>query len=254
MCCSARCLFFFFPSWLRNKDEYIRLCEQNCLKSVSAEKLYAPPSATATTAAAAAAASSGGSNASAASIAHNAADRTSAIVFEKARPAHEEAYRRIVREDKEKVREQEKKKNNLTGDHGAHGVNSRVSKCVLTAVLARPLLSLCFVLLCACQGIAGSSYLDWFVDGVYKLDNQLGPAPASLPPSSYEPPPAPAPITLGSVGATAGAQLLGMMSPISPVVQMREAEEAAAAARAAAAMPQEDDESVMTVATLASIT
>ena len=117
------------------------------------------------------------------------------IHFSQARPAHEEAYRRIVRQDKEK-------------------------------------------------GLAGESYLDWFVDGVYKLDNGLGPVPA-LPPVAYQ---APQPVTVNTLGAqavTASAQLLGILSPISPLVHLQEAEEmdeeAAAAAAAAARQADEDD-------------
>ena len=60
--------------WLKHKDEYLKLCEKNCLKSQSADKLYS-----------------------------TSEDSKMAITFERPRPPHEEAHRRIVRQDLEKV-------------------------------------------------------------------------------------------------------------------------------------------------------
>jgi len=83
--------------WMNSKDEYFRQADACCLRSQSVEQLYTTPN-----------------------------DQRFSIHFERIKPAHEEAYRRIVRQDKEK-------------------------------------------------GVAGSSYLDWFSDGVWKLDNTLDP-------------------------------------------------------------------------------
>jgi hypothetical protein len=66
--------------WMRNKEEYLKLCEQNAAKSASPDKLY-----------------NGDNGTSAAQT----EDARNSIVFTRPSPAHEEAHRRIVRQELE---------------------------------------------------------------------------------------------------------------------------------------------------------
>lgn len=130
---------------MKHKDEYLKLCERNALKSQSAEKLYGVSD-----------------------------DAKQSIVFSKPRPAHEEISRRILR-----------------GEGG---------------------------------GTAGAtSYVEWFAEGVHKIDGQQMAAAGSMP--SVLPPP-PTVHTAGAAAATGPANLLGAMSPISPVLRAAAAEAA----------------------------
>jgi ubiquitin-protein ligase len=163
--------------WLKSPAEYLKMCEQTSAKSQTAEKLYSTPE-----------------------------DAKMSIKFDRPRPAHEEACRRIVHQEKE-------------------------------------------------RGVAGASYLDWFTDGVYKLDNlSLGPVPTMLPPVTYNASsssashPAVTVPSSSSSTSSASADLLGPMSPISPLVRAKEAKEAAnASEQNAMQSPEQETDQTMTV-------
>lgn len=152
---------------MKNRDEYLKLCERNALKSQTAEKLYGVSD-----------------------------DVKQSIVFSKPRPAHEEIARRITR-----------------GEGGA------------TA------------------GTGATSYLEWFAEGVHKIDGQQMAAAGSMP--SVLPPPPTIHTTGASSAASGPANLLGAMSPISPVLR------AAAADAASGGDSDADDPPAVTLDQLA---
>ena len=131
-------------TWMKNKEEYFKQCEKCTAKSQLNEKLYSTPE-----------------------------DPKMSIRFERPRPAHEEAYRRIINQEKE-------------------------------------------------RGMAGTDYLDWFTDGVYKLDNGIGPVPIHLP--AFQPVTHKPTSHADHSSSSSTSNLIGPFSPISPLIQAQQAE------------------------------